>query len=196
MKLVYDIISDNEVSVDGYDIVCRDWPLNGSNGGGVCFYIRCNINYVVRKDLLFDQLESLSIEICRPRSKSFIVPTWCRPPNLPFELFSDFESFVGKLDAAGKECYIMGDLDCNMLPSSLNNVNTQALLNINDVYNPKQLVNEPTRVTLVSSTLIDVIFTSHQDNVSFSGVSQVGNTDHSFDVCFPWNFIAIRRQGT
>ena len=57
----------------------------------------------------------------------------------------------------------MGDLNCNILPSSLNNVNTQALLSITDVYNLKQLVNEPTRVTPMSSTLIDVIFTSHPD---------------------------------
>ena len=51
------------------------------SGGGVCFYIRSNINYVVRKDLVFDQLESLSIEISKPRSKSFIVATWYRPQN-------------------------------------------------------------------------------------------------------------------
>ena len=60
--------------------------------------------------------------------------------------------------------YLMGDFNCNMLPSSLNNVNTQALLNITDAYNLKQLVNEPKRVTPVSSTLIDIIFTSHPDN--------------------------------
>ena len=101
-----------------------------------------------RTSYLIDQLESLSTEISKPRSKSFIVATWYRPPNSPFELFSDFESFVGKLDAEGKEYYIMGDLNCNILLSSLNNVNTQALLSITDVYNLKQLVNEPTRVTM------------------------------------------------
>jgi len=34
--------------------------------------------------LVFDQLESLSIEISKPRSKSFIVTTWYRPPNSPY----------------------------------------------------------------------------------------------------------------
>ena len=48
----------------------------------------------------------------------------------------------------------------------------------------KQLVNEPTRVTPVSSTLIDVIFTSHPDNVSCSGVSHVGISDHSLIYAF------------
>ena len=181
---LHEIIADNEVSIDGYDIVRRDRPLNGRNGGGVCFFVRSNINYNVRKDLVFDQLESLTVEISKPRSKSFIVATWYRPPNSPFELFSDFESFVGKLDAVGKEYYLMGDLNCNILSSSLNNVNTQALLNITDIYNLKQLINEPTRVTPVSSTLIDVIFTSHPDNVSCYGVSHVGISDHSLIYVF------------
>ena len=92
-----------------YNIVRRDRPLNDRNGGGVCFYVRSNINYIVREDLVSDQLENLSIEIIKPRSKPFIVATWYRPPNSPFELFSTFEDFVGKLDADGKEYYIMGD---------------------------------------------------------------------------------------
>ena len=71
-----------------------------------------------------------------------------------------------------------------MPPSSLNNPNIQALLNITDIYNLKQLVNEPTRVTPVSSTLIDVIFASHPDNVSCSGVSHVGISDHSLIYVF------------
>ena len=78
----------------------------------------------------------------------------------------------------------MGDLNCNMLPSSLNTFNTQALLNVTDVYNLKQLVKEPTRVTPASSTLIDVILTSHPDNASCSGVSHVGISDHSLIYAF------------
>lgn len=57
----------------------------------------------MREDLVSDQLENLSIEIVKPRSKQFIVATWYRPPNSPVELFSAFDDFVGKLDADGKE---------------------------------------------------------------------------------------------
>ena len=60
---LHEIIADNEVSVDGHEIVHQDRPLNGRNGGGVCFYIRSNINYNGRKDLVFDQLESLALVI-------------------------------------------------------------------------------------------------------------------------------------
>ena len=94
------------------------------------------------------------------------------------ELFSTFEDFVGKLDADGREYYIMGDFNCNMLPASFYNANTQALLNITDIYNLKQLITEPTRITPLSRALIDVIFTNLPDNFTCSGVSHIGISDH------------------
>ena len=44
-------ISDQDVNVVGYDVIRRDRTFNGRFGGSVCFYIRSNINYVVREDL-------------------------------------------------------------------------------------------------------------------------------------------------
>ena len=75
--------------------------------------------------------------------------------------------------------YIMGDFNCNMLPESFYNATTQALLSITDIYNLKQLISEPTRITPSSSTLIDVIFTNLPDNTNCSGVSHIGISDHS-----------------
>ena len=46
--------------------------------------------------------ENLSIEIIKPRSKPFIVTKCYGPPNSSFELFSQSEDFVGKLDADDK----------------------------------------------------------------------------------------------
>ena len=43
------------------------------------------------------------IEIRKPRSKPFLIATWYRPPNSSTEIFSHFESFVGKLDAENVE---------------------------------------------------------------------------------------------
>jgi len=73
----------------------------------------------------------------------------------------------------------MGDFNCNMLPASFYNADTQALLNITDTYNLKQLITEPTRITPLSSTLIDVIFTNLPDNTTCSGVSHIGISGHS-----------------
>ena len=55
------LLADSEVYIPGYEIVRRDRSINGRFGGGVCFYIRTNINYSPRFDLSIDQLENLSI---------------------------------------------------------------------------------------------------------------------------------------
>jgi exonuclease III len=80
-------INDREVYLAGYEIVRRDRNVNGRNGGRgggggyVCIYIRSNINYQVKDDLLSATLENLVVEIKKPRSKSVLVSTWYRPPD-------------------------------------------------------------------------------------------------------------------
>ena len=69
-------ISDQDVKIVGYVVIRRDRTVNGRFGGGVCFYIRSNINYVVREDLDNELLEILSIEILKPNSKPFVVTSW------------------------------------------------------------------------------------------------------------------------
>ena len=46
-------IDNNEMRIEGYDIVRRDRPDNGRHGGGVCFYIRSDLNFLVFLFLLF-----------------------------------------------------------------------------------------------------------------------------------------------
>ena len=46
-----DSVSDNEVYIPGYDIIRRDREHNGRFGGGVCIYVRSNINFSLRPDL-------------------------------------------------------------------------------------------------------------------------------------------------
>ena len=67
----------------------------------------------------------------------------------------------------------------NMLPASFYNANTQAVLNITDIYNLKQLITDPTRITPLGSSLIDVSFTNLPDNTNCSRVSHIGISDHS-----------------
>ena len=161
----------------GYDVIRRDRTVNGRFGGGVCFYIRSNINYVVREDLNNELLEILSIEILKPNSKPFVVTSWYRPPNSLIDLFSNIDSLLARIDSENVEHYLMGDMNCGLLSSE--NIYARALLNVTDIYGLKQLIDEPTRVTPSTSTLIDLIFTSHQDNILCSGVTHVGISDHS-----------------
>ena len=111
------------------DIIRRDRIANG--GGGVCFYVKSSINFTVRNDLNMDTLENLCLEIQKPRSKPFVVATWYRPPDSPIGIFSPFETLIGKLDSENIECFLMGDLNCDMIATRYDN-NTCKLMSITD----------------------------------------------------------------
>ena len=71
--------------------------------GGVALYIRDSINYKIRNDLAIDSLEIVTVEIFKPKSKSFLINTWYRPPNTPIDLFEDYKICIQKMDAEDKE---------------------------------------------------------------------------------------------
>ena len=77
----------------------------------------------------------------------------------------------------------MGDFNCN-LASPQPDINTVLLTNIVDIYNLYQLIDSPTRITITSSTLIDVILRNCQNNVVSAGVSHVSLSDHSLVYAF------------
>ena len=178
-----DTISDNEIHISGYESIRSDRSTNGRSGGGVCFFIRSEINYSVRSDLICEHLESLTVEIKKPRSRPFAVMTWYRPPDSSIDLFKPFEEVIGKLDSENIEYYVLGDLNCNMAAPKFDN-STNILSNIAEVYGLDQLITEYTRITDKSSTLIDLIFTNTPDRVVCSGVSHIGISDHSLVYAF------------
>ena len=105
-----------------------------------------SINFVIRRDLNLNDLENLCLEIQKPCSKPFLVVTWYRPPCSSAEIFSHYETLVGKLDSLDLEYYLMGDLNCNMASAHFD-TNTRLLCEISDIYRLEQLITEPTRIT-------------------------------------------------
>ena len=173
-----DSVKDSDVYIPGYEVIRRDRETNGRFGGGVCFYVRSNITCSLRPDLSIYQLENLCIEIRKPRSRPFLVVTWYRPPDSAVEIFTYFESLIGRIDAENVEFYLMGDLNCNLAAPQLDH-NANLLSSIADVYSLQQLITDSTRCTDSSSTLIDLIFTNCPERVVCSGVSHIGISDHS-----------------
>ena len=71
---------------------------------------------------------------------------------------------------------ILGDLNFDYkLDDSLNK---NPIYNLEDLFELKQLITEPTRVTDTSSSTIDVILTSMPESHSESGVRKVALSDH------------------
>ena len=81
-------ISDELLAMDGYDIIRAD---RNRNGGGVCIYIRCHVNYEKCFDLIPTGLEAVCLEIKQSNSRSFIISSIYRPPSASVEVFSKIE---------------------------------------------------------------------------------------------------------
>ena len=75
----------------------------------------------------------------------------------------------------GKENFIAGDLNCNVMKHS---PEADALNDLCSSLNLTQLITSPTRETSESSTLIDVIMTSNPGLVVESGTVETHISDH------------------
>ena len=70
-------------------------------------------------------------------------------------------------------------MNCDLLQPD-KNASTARLLDIFDIYLLKQHIQSPTRVTLNSQTLIDVIISSIEDNKTVeAGVVELGISDNN-----------------
>ena len=85
---------------------------------------------------------------------------------------------VGSLDAENLEFFILGDLNVN-IDQSIESYNKNTLNEIFDIYGLDQLIQEPTRVTESSSSLIDLCLTNSLTTVVVSGVIHLSISDHS-----------------
>ena len=156
------------------------------NGGGVSIYIRDSIKYKPRSDVPVDDLEIICIEVEPPKSKSFLVLAWYRPPSDPVASFDKLEKVLSFLDKEGKEIILLGDTNCDLTPKlaeqPIDN-NSKHMLDLYELFSFKQLVEEPTRVTLTTSSIIDHIATTCARNIVKSGVHEVAMSDHYMVYC-------------
>ena len=82
------------------------------------------------------------------------------------------------MDSTGHEIFLLGDFNVDFMPDANAN-NTNKLKDIFAAYGLEQLINEPTRVTPNSSTLIDLCVTNTATKIINSGVLHLGISDHS-----------------
>ncbi|XP_032237174.1 uncharacterized protein LOC116618025 [Nematostella vectensis] len=170
-----DTYTDDELKIHGYDIFRKD---RNRDGGGVCVYIRSSINCVNRKEIVPEDVEAVCLEIRKPNSRPFIVSVVSRPES-PIEYFNRFEELIKAVDDEDKEHVILGDLNCCLLKKKVFDNKTKKLKSIYEAYQLSQLINEPTRITIDSKSLIDHFVTSSPDKINSSGVIHIGPSDHS-----------------
>ena len=63
------------------------------------------------------------------------------------------------------------------------NSNSRRIQKLYELFSLQQIIKEPTRVTITTSTLIDHIATSCKDNVLEAGVHKIALSDHYLIFC-------------
>ena len=89
---------------------------------------------------------------------------------------SDFSNTLVSALSYNKPIYILGDLNCNVLRSQ--DPAAQALVNFCTSFNLSQVINQPTRITETSESLIDVILASNKNLVKETKVVPSSISDH------------------
>ena len=121
-----------------------------------------------------------------PKSKPYIVIVWYRPPSDPVDSFIKLDTNLSYLDREGKEIILLGDTNCDFtsIPKGqLSDNNAIHLRSIYDLFSFTQLIEEPTRVTLETATLIDHIATTCPNNVLEFGVLKISMSNHYMVYC-------------
>ena len=115
------------------------------NGVRVAIYVRSIIDYKLRLDLMADDLETITVVISKPKSRSFLINTWYRPPDSPIGLFDVYEEYVKKMDSENKEVVLIGDFNCDWTQLKKDEISPQTnrIVNLADLFQFQQLKNLP-----------------------------------------------------
>ena len=171
-------IDDKELKITGYKL--HRFDRKNGPGGGAAVYIGDHLNFDKRPDLEVDGIECCWIEIFVKKSKSLLVGVLYRPPDSSSYLSENFELLLDEMlstaVAEEKETILMGDINCDFLKRN----DHRNVKNTFSSYGFKQKIKDPTRITPQTSTLIDIIATTHPENVKSSIVLGSPLSDHEF----------------
>lgn len=150
-----------------------------TRGGGVSVYVHENLQGTILSDMSFQlpHIECLFLTVEMTRIKC-VVGMIYRPPNADID---EFLLSLGQiLESIGAmhtklACYVMGDFNVNLLS---NEKHTKQLANLFycNLFFPT--ITKPTRVTKLSATLIDHVWTNDMHNYMTSGVLYSSISDH------------------
>jgi len=186
-------VTSAEVLIDGYSTIRRD---RNRHGGGVACYVNNSIHYNERSDFPCD-FENIFIDILLPKTTPILFGVVYRPPKtLNFdELLSNSIANSGSFDK--QEVYILGDTNYNLLDRKNKLILKKGYRFSNDesnyttplylikkyvellrTYGLTQVIEEPTRTTDKTSTLLDHILVNTPSKVVQSGVLSKCISDH------------------
>ncbi len=129
-------------------------------------------NVITRSSDRPDGVEDVWLSIQVRKLPSIIVGSVYRHPKAPQETFNYVNKILRKMCLKNKSLYMSGDINDDLLKRG-NKLST--IINMNKLH---QIVDKPTRVTLQSATLLDVIVTNKRDTVIYKDIIPKVIADH------------------
>ena len=179
-KIIKDTLPSNNIPIPGYEEFIFE-PTDTTHGG-TCFYIKDNIDYIIRKDLQIKSpgdFESMFIETQFPKKKNLIVGCVYRHPNsdISIQEFTNFhlQPILQKISTENKQCVLMGDFNIDLLKIDTHDDSNEFYNNLSSHFFTPYIL-QPTR--LHSKTLIDNIFFNSLEYQSHSGNLLIEISDH------------------
>ena len=157
-----DGINDSQIKVVNFNDPFR--CDRDDRSGGVAIYVNENLNATRRRDLELNGLECVWIQL-KLRGHDILICGMYRPPDaINWNLIH--ESVDRAKSTHIQDIIIIGDLNNDLLVTN----RCKHLQELMNTYNLKQLIDEPTHFTELSSTLIDVILVNKTSNILASDV--------------------------
>ena len=170
-------IMDSDLMIPGYNTIRRDPESRRETGLLLYFSETIKINRIV--DLECFDVESLWIEVKLKHVKPLLIGFMYRNPA---ERVIWYNNFAMQMDAAilrNNEIMLLGDFNIDLSKDNLNWTQQYKTLNLT------QLVDRPTRIADNTSTLIDHIYVTSQNNIVEVCSPVFACSDH-FPICLTW----------
>lgn len=173
-------INSDVIKIDQYNFIRQDRPMRG---GGVGMYIKNNLKFSLLVSECCDFVEYIWLKV-RVNKQELAVGTVYRPPNSNImSFFNNFEDILTGIYSNFNNVICCGDFNINLL-----NINSNICTQFNSIletFNLKQLINEPTRITNTTTSILDLIFVNFENNSEEceAGVEDVQISDHFLVYC-------------
>lgn len=176
-------VSDSLLHVDGYKCLRFDRQMEvpcgrTKKGGGICIYLKDTLPYEILSTLSVSNsdLELFTVSIMQQNQKRLNILSLYRPPAGNFQkALVQIKEIIDLVKAGyNGEYLIIGDFNVDMTKP---NHQTRKLNQILNNRSLKQMINEPSRITNKSSSLIDLAYTD-MTHIRSSGTINSNISDH------------------
>ena len=151
-------------------------------GGGIALFIRKEFQFHIFEPTNNCSTHTTyeSLFICIPQSKGtdLIVGVIYRPPGTSVTLFNDeFNVLLAEITNSKKDIILAGDFNIDLLKAE-DHEPTKMFYNYLTSYQILPTILKPTRITDLTSSLIDNIFTNKWNKVNISSIIVTDISDH------------------